>query len=315
MTRLELWRRVNRRAASLSPALAADLLRAFRTLGDAVGEAAVAKLVEQGYIDAVVDLVASSERMDAALVPARERLRGMVASAVTLFGKDIPRVGDIERTIAVAMDWLNPTVITAIRALETKVMRTLAESTRETVRAYIETALRDGVNPRVVARSLRSVIGLAPNQEAAVRNFQAALESGKLSKVTQYALRDRRFDRTIAQGNLTPEQIERMVATYRRRFVAWNAETNARTAALDAQKLGQRLSWEDAARRGIVDGDRLEKTWSGVLDNREREEHLRMEGQTVPADSRFSNGEFTPGDSTFNCRCIAVYRVGPPRRF
>jgi hypothetical protein len=98
-----------------------------------------------------------------------------------------------------------------------------------------------------------------------------------------------------------------MTEAYRRKFLAWNAETNARTMANNAQKLGQRLTWEAAVERGDVDGGHLIKRWAGVLDDREREEHVAMEDEVVGWDEHFSNGEMTPGESTYNCRCIAVY--------
>ena len=179
---------------------------------------------------------------------------------------------------------------------------------RETFRAHIENGLRDGVNPRTVARELRTVIGLAPNQEEAVRNFRRALEGAEGARSPlAYKLRDKRFDGTIGKGNLTTAQIEKMAEAYRRKMVAFNAETNARTATLDSLKLGQRLSWEDAVDKGIVDRNALVKTWAGTLDERERPEHVAMEGETVRFDEPFSNGEMTPGDSTYNCRCIARF--------
>lgn len=47
------------------------------------------------------------------------------------------------------------------------------------------------------------------------------------------------------------------------------------------------------------------KTWSGVLDDRERDEHVAMEGETVSIDSTFSNGLQYPSEP--NCRCTLLY--------
>jgi hypothetical protein len=106
---------------------------------------------------------------------------------------------------------------------------------------------------------------------------------------------------------LTEAQIDTMTTAYERRMVAFNAETHARTAALDAQKLGQRLTWEQAAARGDVDGGRLMKRWRGVMDDRERPSHVAMEGEEVHFRSPYSNGQQQPGDDEYNCRCISVY--------
>lgn len=47
------------------------------------------------------------------------------------------------------------------------------------------------------------------------------------------------------------------------------------------------------------------KTWSGVLDDKERDEHVEMEGETVPIDGKFSNGLDFPSEP--NCRCTVTY--------
>jgi hypothetical protein len=210
--------------------------------------------------------------------------------------------------LAISFDYLNPRVIDAVRALESKVMTTLQGDIRETVRAYVENGIRKGLGPRAIATPLRSVIGLAPNQETAVRNFERALrgEPGAANPLG-YKLRDRRFDGTVKKGGLTDAQVTTQVAAYRKKMVAFNATTNARTATLDAMKLGQHLAWQDAIDRGIVDRYRLKKKWIGVMDSRERPEHVEMEGETVPFLDEYSNGEVIPGESTYNCRCIARY--------
>jgi len=47
------------------------------------------------------------------------------------------------------------------------------------------------------------------------------------------------------------------------------------------------------------------KTWSGVLDDRERDEHVAMEGETVPIDEPYSNGLMYPSEP--NCRCTSLF--------
>jgi hypothetical protein len=101
-----------------------------------------------------------------------------------------------------------------------------------------------------------------------------------------------------------------MTTAYRKRMEAFNAETQARTAALDAQRLGQRLSWQDAIDRGIVKTDELYRTWVSVGDDRVRPEHVEMDGEEQPYEQPYSNGETVPGESTYNCRCIEKYTVG-----
>lgn len=300
----------HRRAGRLSPEAAAALLKAWRRIAESYSEREMASLIATGRIERLLAQAFSEAKLDAALAPVRDRIRGAVSEGVRFTGQQLPRAA--AREIVVAFNILSPDVITAVRALETRALGALKDDVRETVRAYVENGLRDGVAPRTVARQLRSVIGLAPNQEAAVRNFERMLRDGDREALTR-ALRDRRFDATLnkafgADGKaLTQAQIETMTAAYRKRMVAFNANTISRTTTLDSMKLGQRLSIDKAIELGVYDADRLKKTWVGVMDERERPEHVAMEGDTVAYDASFSNGEMIPGESSYNCRCLARY--------
>lgn len=304
------WLRANRRALALQPELAAALLRAFALLRAALVVEELVRIIESGDIDRLFRDVLTQDVLERALLPVRARLRAAVERQLMYFVRDLPAAGKVDGVLAVSFDYLNPRVLDAVRGLETKVLRTLAADIQDTVRAYVEAGLRSGAGPRVVARALRDVIGLAPNGELAVRNFELALR-GEGRNPLDYALRDKRFDAVVRRGALTEQQIAAQTAAYRRKMLAFNANTLARTAALDAMKLGQRLAWADAAEQGIVDRSRLYKRWLGVLDARERPEHIAMEGETVQFDELFSNGEMVCGDSTFNCRCLPRYSVVP----
>lgn len=295
------WARAQRRAAVAQPDIAAAILRAFDIVRDALTDAELELLVRSGSIDRLLAEVFSEAVMDRAFIPLRERIRSAVQQHVKYFVRELPKGGKVDGVLAVTFDYLAPVVIDAVRQLDTKVMQTLKDDARETVRAFVENGLRDGVNPKAVARDLRATVGLAPNQEEAVRNYRRELEDGR--STTARRLRDRRFD----GADMTPERIDKAVAAYRRRFVAFHAETVSRTASLDALKLGHRLAWEDAAEKGVVDRARMVKRWSGVLDDRERDAHVAMEGETVPFDQPFSNGQMIPGDDEYNCRCLARY--------
>lgn len=299
------WLRVQRQAAALQPELAQALLRAFALLRSGIVPADVARLLTEASVERAVATLFADPVLYRSFLPVREILRQSVAKTARDYGRTLP-----VRTVTVAFDSLNPKVITAIRTLETRVIDRLQSDVRDTVRAFVENGLRDGAHPREVARGLRAVIGLAPNQERWVRNYRKELEAGDLAALDR-RLHDRRFSAALRNGTLTPAKIDRMVGIYRDRMLAFNAETIARTAALDSHKLGQRLTWDAAVARGDVDGSRLMKRWVGVKDDRERPEHLAMEGERVPYDEPFSNGEQQPGDSTFNCRCVALYSMAP----
>jgi hypothetical protein len=308
----KLWSSVIARSAVYAAELRQAILDAFSLIRDQMNEREIARAVELGRIDLLFAEALDRAARDLAYRQIRESIRRGILDGVKFYARDLPRGGRIDGKLSIGFDLLNPRMIDAVRELETRVITTLDQALVDTVKAYVENGIRDGVNPRTVARSLRSVLGLAPNQELAVRNYEKALRGeNPNASPTDYLLRDKRFDRTVAKGDLSEQQIETMVAAYRKRMLAFNAETNARTAALDAQKLAQRLSWEDAIQKGIVSRDRMQKTWIGVLDERERETHVKMEGVTVGFDEPFILPDGTPqqipGDTEFNCRCIARY--------
>lgn len=280
-----LYLRVQRKAATLSPEAASELLRAYEAIRAELSPAELQRLIESGRFDQLID----DALLDKHLQPFRERLIESVRK-----GAQSVEIANFRG----GFDMLNPRVIDGIRALDSRVMNTIKQDIRETVRAYVENGLRDGVAPRTIARDLRSTIGLAPNQAEAVANYRAELESGK--RGLHRSLRDRRFDK----ADLTPERIDRMVAAYEKRMTAHHANTVSRTATVDSLKLGQRLSWEEAVDKGIVDRGELWRKWISVGDDRVRPEHQRMNGEEVPFDSHYSNGDMVPGESTWNCRCI-----------
>lgn len=291
------WSRVNRKAASLSPDLARRILAAFKAIADSLTDAELIRFIESGQADRILD----EALLDRAFQPVRSELVKETEGAVRYFARDLPKAGRIDGTLAISFDVLNPRVLDAIRQLDSKVVTTLKDDARQVVREAVERGLSEGKNPTAIAREIRSTVGMSPAQAKAVANYRAELESGK--RGLQRQLRDRRFDKAA----LTPERIDRMVNSYEKRMTAYHAETVSRTATLDSLKLGQKLSVEDAVAKGIYDPSRLVKRWVTVGDDRVRDEHVAMNGEVVPWDQPYSNGEEIPGSGTFNCRCLSRF--------
>jgi len=299
------WRRVHARASALVPESTRDFLRAFDVLRANLTGRQIEEWIAAGAVDRLIAYALTDADFATAFSGYRARIQLVTRDAAAYFGKAIPGVP--VKTVGVAFDYLNPRVVDAVRQLDSKMMQTLATDTRQTVRDIIQKGLESGAGPRQTARALRDVLALSPNQLAAVQNYRDALVAGDKGKALGYELRDKRFDGITKRGALTPAQVDKMQAAYRSRMIAFNAETNARTATLDAFKLGQELSWKDAKDKGLLgERDVLVKQWKGVMDDRERPEHVALEGETVPIDVPYSNGEMIPGESTYNCRCLSI---------
>jgi hypothetical protein len=300
-----------RRAGVTTPDVAAAILAAFDILRANLSDADMARAINAGYAEQIAAQIISDAKWQAAWQPVRDTIRRSIVQSVTYYARNLPIPPSAAKDVSIAFDYLSPNVITAIRQLETRVITSLEEPARETLRAFVENGLRDGASPASMARNIRSVFGLAPSQAQEVANFKDALAGVNGRSIANYNLRNRTVDRLLAKGPMTPAQIDRYTELYRQKRIAQNAYVNARTAAVDAQRLANRLAWESAIDRGIVDGSRVTKRWVGVMDDRERPTHVAMENVTIPFDETWpvDGGALIPGDGAWSCRCVAVYRV------
>jgi len=308
-TELRFWTIVARRAALATPEIAASILAAFQVLRDNLSDAELQRAIDLGYAEQIVAQVISDAAWQAAFQPVRDSIRRSIVQSVTYYARTLPVPPAAAKQLAISFDYLSPHVVTAIRQLETATLGKLEESTRETLRAFVENGLRDGASPASMARDIRGLFGLAPNQMQEVANFRDALAGANGRSITNYNLRNRTVDRLLAKGPLTEAQIERYTEQYRQKRIAINAYTNARTASGDAQKLANRLAWQHAVDTGVVDGDRLKRQWIGVMDSRERPSHVAMEKQVAPFGQPYSNGQMVPGEGEYNCRCVERFFV------
>ncbi|WP_373069747.1 phage minor head protein, partial [Gemmatimonas sp.] len=83
-------------------------------------------------------------------------------------------------------------------------------------------------------------------------------------------------------------------------------------AALQSQKVGQQLAWQEAQRAGTLDGVEVVRRWVATIDGRERDEHREMDGAEAPLDGVYRNGQTYPGEGEYNCRCTEIIRVARP---
>ena len=90
-----------------------------------------------------------------------------------------------------------------------------------------------------------------------------------------------------------------------------SAIRNARTSVTSAENWGRIKSYEKAQEDGVE----LVKEWVSTNDDRTRETHALMNGETVPIDEPFSNGLMYPADPSgepaevYNCRCTMIVKV------
>jgi hypothetical protein len=312
----QFFARARRRVAHMQPELRTAWLQTIQNVQEVVDDSKVAKIVASGDVDALFTELLTDPVLDRAALPLRQAIRNSTQTGFRYAVSDLPGAGKIDGMLAVAFDHLSPTVIDAVRSLETDALNTIKKSVKETVRAFVENGLRDGTPYREIARELRPTIGLAPNQAAAVRSFQRLLKGGDPAALER-ALRDRRFDATLARAlgkdgtGLSAAQIKTMTDAYRRKFVAFNANVNVKQTTMDSYRVGQRLAWDNAKDAGVIpEGFETTKTWVHMDPQpNPRPEHQALNGETVAADQPYSTGQMSAGEGDYGCHCVDRFGV------
>jgi len=217
-------------------------------------------------------------------VLARAAGRGGVAESR---GRVVVQKATIE--ITYEFDLENPAVGEWAETRAGELIVELDRGTRESIRALVVRALREGGHPRQIARAIRPLIGLHHRWAVAVLNYRFKLE---------------------AAGKLSASRIEELTARYYAKLLRARARNIARTEILRATNAGKLVSWVDAYRNGYVGKVVPQKQW--VATAGAEEGCAAADGQQVGLFDAFSttfgNLEMPPAHPS--CRCSAVLIVG-----
>ncbi len=218
---------------------------------------------------------------------------------------------------------INPAYVDFETRREARIMMELMRSAREGAQIHILEGVRGAVRPPIIARQLKTRIGLDPRSVTALNNFEAALTGQVDAAVLTRTLRDRRFDGTIRRAirdgkQLKAEQIQRMVERYRLRLLKARALRIARTESTMGSNAANDFLWQQAIGEGRVDASRVVRRWVTRGDANVREAHRSTPGLN-PNGRRMGEAFNTPlgpmmrpGDpagsaaNRVNCRCRLV---------
>lgn len=221
----------------------------------------------------------------------------------------------------VRYDVANDRAVVAARRNELERVSGLTQEARLTAQRVIIDGQRAGLNPRDIARDLRDTMTLTPTQAQHVTNYRRALETGDYSNALGRELSSGHSDRAIRTAQrdgsaLTPQQIDTAVNRYRDNYVAYRAETVARTESARNVHAGIAEAYQQAIDRGQVSADQLVKEWiPGPRTKDARPMHhaheLLAQRPTVTEPFKLSDGTsmMWPGDpmagpeQVANCRC------------
>ena len=165
----------------------------------------------------------------------------------------------------------------------------ISEDVRTSIRGIVTDAFTQQYDYRQTADMISRQVGLPPRWADAVEN--------------QHQRNVARFVTNGSSQEDAEKRAGRISSAYRDRLVKARSENIARTEISKASNQGRLLSWEQASERGLVDLNTSAKQWLAEPDACEVCSPLN--GETVPANGTFANGEEMPPAHP-NCRCAAV---------
>lgn len=283
--------------------------------------AAVNDALEAGDIEGALALADSHVQQLSAVVP-QIFMDAATAEAAELAVALQP----MAPTVGVSFNATDPQAAAMMRDNALAFVRQFTEAQRTATRRALVDALGSGQSRQAAARAFRESIGLTDAQLQAVDNYRSLLEQGSREALDR-SLRDRRFDASVeaaADGRrqLTPEQIDRMVTRYRARYLAYRAETIARTESVRTISQAREEAFRQAITQAGIDPGDTEQVWHAVEDNRTRLTHRELDGQVQPlgqpfvsisgAELMYPGDPSAPPEEVINCRCVRTFRIKAP---
>ena len=245
---------------------------------------------------------------------------------------------------------LNPALTSWLETYSLNLIREIGEGTRQSVRSVLLEGMRTGEGPIATARRIKDAVGLTERQSQAVQNYRRQLETMHQKRsanawglgreidrrngrqvdsdtdgINRYRLRDFRYDgatqRAMQTGvALKPDQINRMVEAYARKYRRHRSEAIARTETLRAAAAGANETWRQAIASGQVNGELVRKRWLIGNDERVCPICRPIPKLNPPKGIRMSEAFKTPnGTITLppvhpHCRCTVIYRLWEPEQ-
>lgn len=203
--------------------------------------------------------------------------------------------------------------------------RTIGGSQRTARQAALDLVGRTSAQ---TGRRTGGVLGLPGTMAQYVVNARQQLLSGDPEQMAKYfnrTRRDRRFDgivrRALEAGKpVAAADVEKIAVRYSDRLLKTHVEMLARTAATESFNAGRDQAWEQLVSQGL-DRSRVEKEWRDRADEKVRNSHRHMRGETVILGQAFRTNSGAllryPGDralgagydETANCRCYLIYHL------
>lgn len=340
---------IERLAAKLEPQLAKVILAGLQKMGTDIDLDLIVAALESGDVSKVIAALAIDPK--AAFAELSPAIQGGIYAAGAATAASIRLTG-----AAFAFDQLNPRLITWLQTYNLGLIRQITDSTKEAIRSVLTTGMTEGKNPKDVARQIKGLVGLTERQAKAVANYRKELETFHLKRtagsyglgnkvnsvngtqvtildedglssdgINSRRLRDFRFDGQLKRAvetsvPLKPEQLDKMVEAYQRKYLAYRARTIARTEALRTTNMGVQDAWRQAIENGKVEEELVRRQWVVARDERLCEWCSPIPRMNPKRGVKLDQPFATPkGPTTLppvhpNCRCTVFIRRWEPEQ-
>lgn len=314
-----------------APPIREAFMEAVQDIAKQAEVARIAERLERGDIDGAIRALhldpAAYRTLDEAI---RQAYIGGGSSAVA--GMPVLREPDGGRVV-LRFDARNPRAEQWLTEHSSTLITRIVDDQRAAVRQALTEGMVDGRNPRSVAldivgrvnratgRREGGIIGLTAQQERFVASARRELSDPAIMEhYFTRKRRDRSFDGMVLKAireekPLDRATIDRIVGRYSDRLLELRGETIARTEAMASLHASQMEAYRQAIDTGAVARQDVRRVWVSTRDNRVRDSHRAMDGESVGLDEAYSNGLMYPGDpngpvsETANCRCTQLIRI------
>jgi hypothetical protein len=287
-------------AAKSEPGIAKAVLAALQAQADSIDLDALAEALKAGNVAAVEAMITSAMfegKLDAVAAPLQD---AAWASGLAV----VPLVHRAARGVTFQFDRVSPYLVNWLSTYKLNLIRQVNNTTREAIRGALVTGMRAGQNPKKTAVAIKQIVGLTSRQSQAVANFRKELETfharksaagwnlgAKIDRVNgtqvfrpdeggdpkdgivERRLRDFRYDKALDTAMksgkpLKPEQIDKMVEAYAKKYRAYRARNIARTEAMRTCNAGVQEGWRQGIAGGHVVESLIRRKWILTKDER-----------------------------------------------
>jgi|SRR5579862_3995623 len=266
--------------------LRAALLEAFAQLQAGASRDALGHLLSAG----VLTRSALSQALEA-LPAILQRAAAPLVTAATLDSAHIELQALARVHLDVSYTAVNPHAVAAAATQAGRLITRITAATRENIQRVIAWSIQVGLPPADAAALIRPMIGLTPQQGAAVINYRARLLADSPESIDVAGL-------------------DQAVTRYTARLLTQRATTIARTETIDALTSGQRTSWTVAQQQGVL-SPTAKKEWIVTPDDRLCPLCKQMTGKAVLIAENFLTPLGPkPGPTMHaNCRCALALQL------